>query len=107
MGTPLVFDTDHFEAEVLKAPGVTVVDFWAAWCGPCRMIAPVVEKLAEELDGRARVGKLDVDANGPLAAEHGVMSIPTILIFKDGQERERIVGLQPYEALLEMVESHL
>ncbi len=107
MSDTLVFTADNFQTEVLEAPGVTLVDFWADWCGPCRMIAPLVEQLAEEMDGRLRVGKLDVDAHGPLAAAHGVMSIPTLLVFKDGKEVERLVGLRPYEALVQAVEAHV
>lgn len=101
------FTAQNFQTEVLDAPGVTVVDFWAIWCGPCRMLAPIVERLAEALDGKASVGKLDVDANGSLAATHGVMSIPTLLVFKDGREAERLVGVRPFDELLAIIEKHL
>ena len=83
---------DTFEQEVLKAEGKVLVDFWATWCGPCKMMAPVVEQLAEELEGKAKVGKLNIDENMDIAEKYRVMNIPTFLIFKDGQEKERIVG---------------
>ena len=107
MNNPIVLTENNFHSEVFEKPGVILVDFWASWCGPCRMIGPLIAQLSEEMAGRARVGKLDVDASGAVAAEHGVMSIPTLLLFKDGREIERLVGLQPYEALQTLVESHL
>jgi len=107
MADPIVLTADNFTAEVIDVSGVILVDFWAAWCGPCRMIAPLVTQLAGELAGRARMGKLDVDAHGALAAQYGVMSIPTLVLFKDGREVERVVGLRPYEALRTLVEAHL
>ena len=83
--------TSEFQAAVSAAP-VAMVDFWASWCGPCKMMAPVVEQLAEELEGKAKVGKLNIDENMDIAEKYRVMNIPTFLIFKDGQEKERIVG---------------
>ena len=104
---PIVLSAENFDLEVARTPGVILVDFWAAWCGPCRMIAPLVERLALEMAGRVRVGKLDVDAQGALAAQYGVMSIPTLILFKDGREAERLVGLRPYDTLKALVETHL
>jgi thioredoxin 1 len=97
----------NFSEEVLRAPDVVVVDFWAPWCAPCRLIAPIVEDLAGALAGRARFGKVNVDENGALTVEQGVMSIPTLLVFKRGVEVERVVGAKPKEALLSFIEPHL
>ena len=84
-------ETD-FDATI--AQGVTLVDFWATWCGPCRMLAPVIEKLAEQYDGRAKVAKVDIDENPGLANRFGIMSIPTVLVFQDGTAVSQAVGVQ-------------
>ena len=86
------FTSADFEKEVLQSDKPVLVDFFADWCGPCKMMAPVVEQLAEELEGKAKVGKLNIDENMDIAEKCRVMNIPTFLIFKDGQEKERIVG---------------
>jgi thioredoxin 1 len=96
---PLTITDANFTDEVEGSSLPFLLDLWAAWCGPCRMIAPIVEQLAVEFAGRARVGKLDVDANKRTAARFQVQSIPTLLIFKDGQVVDQIVGLQSKEAL--------
>jgi thioredoxin len=96
-----------FEAEVLQARTPTLVDFWAAWCGPCRMIAPVVKEISSEQAGQLRVAKLDVDQNPATATRFGVQSIPTLILFKDGQPVERIVGYMPKERLMDRVRPHL
>jgi thioredoxin 1 len=83
---------DNFEDEVLNADQPVLVDFWATWCGPCRQIAPIVEDLADEFEGRAKVGKVDVDDNPQTAQQFGVRSIPTLLFFKDGEVQETLVG---------------
>jgi thioredoxin 1 len=84
-----------------------LVDFWAEWCGPCKMIAPVLEELAEEMDGQLTIGKLDVDANMNTAMAYGVSSIPTLLLFKGGEAVERIVGLRQKQQLVGELEGHL
>ena len=86
------FTSADFEKEVLQSDKPVLVDFFADWCGPCKMMATVVEQLAEELEGKAKVGKLNIDENMDIAEKYRVMNIPTFLIFKDGQEKERIVG---------------
>lgn len=103
----LTFTSANFEAEVVNYEGVVLVDFWATWCGPCRMIAPVVEELAEEYDGKVKIGKVNVDENRETAADFGVMSIPTLLIIKNGKEVERIVGFRPKEELKNVLDKHL
>lgn len=89
---------DNFETEVLKSDLPILVDFWAVWCGPCRMVAPVLEQIADEYDGQVRIGKLDVDANQQTAYQHQVSSIPTFILFKDGQVADRMMGAMPKTA---------
>jgi thioredoxin 1 len=89
------------------ASGVTLVDMYADWCGPCQRIAPIVEELAHEYEGKANITKLDVDASGDIAQQFGVMSIPTILIFKDGQLVDKTVGLSDKESLVGLLSKHL
>ena len=86
---------DNFQQEVLDNDGISIVDFWASWCAPCRMVAPIVEELAEEYDGQVKVGKLDVDANQRTAMQYNVRSIPTILFFKGGEHVDTVVGSVP------------
>ena len=88
-----------FQAEVLDAQVPVLVDFWAAWCAPCKMIAPIVEELADEFDGQLKVAKMDIDANPVSPGQFGVMSIPTLLVFKDGKPAKRIVGYKPKASL--------
>lgn len=97
----------NFATEVLEKEGVALVDFWAEWCGPCRMIGPIVEELATEYDGKALIGKVDVDVNSELSAKYGVRSIPTILILKDGKVVDTHVGVATKQALSEKIEAHL
>lgn len=101
----IVLNRDNFDETVSE--GVVLVDFWATWCGPCKMIAPYVEELAEEFDGRVKVGKVDVDECEALAVRYGIYSIPTIIIFKDGKEVDRLIGYKLKRELVASVEKHL
>ena len=103
----LAVTDEDFAREVEQHEGVTMVDFWAEWCGPCHMIAPIVAEIAEEYDGRVKVAKLDVDANQNTAVRFGVRSIPSILFFKNGQLVDTVVGVVPKAQLVEKVEQHL
>jgi thioredoxin 1 len=98
---PLTFTDDNFEAEVIKSDIPVLIDFWAAWCGPCRMIAPIVEELAVEYEGKFKIGKLDVDENQQTAIKYGVRSIPTVLLIKDGEVKETIIGAVPKTVFVE------
>ena len=102
-----VITKDNFEQEVLKSDKPVLIDFWASWCGPCRMVAPVMEALGARYSGRAKIGKVDVDAEPALASRFGVMSIPTVLLFKDGEEKRRLVGAMPEEAYAQVIDSQL
>jgi len=107
MAKPIDVTDETFEEVVLGAEIPTVVDFWAVWCGPCKMIAPVLEDIAEDYSDTLQVVKLDVDNNNASAMKYGVMSIPTLILFKDGKAAERIVGFLPKEKLLKKLEPHL
>ena len=107
MSEPIVLTDDNFSAQVLNASQPVLVDFWATWCGPCRMIAPIVQELSSEYEGRAKVGKLDVDAAQKTAAEFGIRSIPTLLIFKEGKVADQIIGAVPKGQITEKLEAAL
>lgn len=107
MATPTVVTDETFNQEVLKSDTPTLVDFWAVWCGPCRMVAPVVDQIAREQEGKLRVMKLDVDENQGTAMTYGVMSIPTLILFKNGQPVERIVGFRPKGDMEKKILPHL
>lgn len=107
MAHPVAISDASFEQEVLKAEKPVLVDFWAEWCGPCRMIAPVLEKMAEDYASGLKIAKLDVDNNPESAIDFGVLSIPTMILFKDGKEVERFVGYMPKERLLNKIRPHI
>ena len=92
---PITITDDNFETEVIKSDKPVLIDFWAVWCGPCKMIAPIVEELAHEYEGKAKIGKLDVDENQQASIKYGVRSIPTLLLFKDGEVKDVIIGAVP------------
>ena len=98
---------DNFEKEVMQAETPVVVDFWASWCGPCRMVAPIIEELAREYSGKAKVGKVNVDEEAELAVKYGIVSIPTVLIFKNGEVMEKLVGAQSQDEYEDAVDKYI
>ncbi|HLV72713.1 thioredoxin [Actinomadura hallensis] len=107
MTAPITVTDATFEDEVLNSDTPVLVDFWADWCGPCRMIAPVLDQIAEEKAGKIKIAKLDYDANPETPNKYGVMGLPTLLLYKDGEVVEQIVGAKPKRALLQVIEPHL
>ncbi|MGH7351359.1 MAG: thioredoxin [Candidatus Methylomirabilales bacterium] len=103
----LTVTDENFTSEVLKRPEPVLVDFWASWCGPCRMIAPVIEELAVDFEGRAKVAKVDVDDNPQVAARYDIRSIPTLLFFQDGQVVDRVIGVVPKKVLADRLSALL
>ena len=101
------FTDGNFDQEVISSGIPVLVDFWAVWCGPCRMIAPIVEELSTEFEGKVKVGKLDVDNNPRVASTYGIRSIPTLLVFKDGQIVEQIVGAVPKSEIVRALNNHM
>jgi thioredoxin 1 len=107
MGQVMAVDQQNFKNEVLESEVPVLVDFWAPWCGPCRMVAPVMEELATELAGKVKVVKIDVDENAALAGEYKVMSIPTILLMKKGQIVQQMQGFSPKATILSKLQEYL
>lgn len=107
MSKALKFTDDSFEEEVLNSDKPVLVDFWAEWCGPCKMVGPVVEELAGEYEGKAKIGKVDVDNNPETSTKYGIRSIPSLLIFKNGEVVDQIVGAVPKSQLKKQLEAQL
>ena len=107
MGNYVILNDDNFEKEVIKSDVPVLIDFWAEWCMPCKMIAPIVEELANEYQGKLKVGKLDVDSNPQVSMKYGIRSIPTLLIFKNGQPVDQIIGAVPKKVILDKLLPHL
>ncbi len=107
MSQTITVTTSTFESEVLKANRPILVDFWATWCGPCRMVSPILEELAQELADKLTIAKVDVDAEPSIAAKYQIMSIPTMVLFRDGKEVTRLMGAMPKAAIKQRIEAHL
>ena len=103
----LEFKDATFDEDVLQSETPVLVDFWAPWCGPCRMLAPTVDAIAEEYEGKVKVGKVNTDENPQIATQHQINSIPTLMIFKGGEVVERLVGAIPKEKITEKLDAHL
>ena len=103
----ITLNENNFAEEIENHSGVALVDFWAVWCAPCKMIAPSIEKIAEDYKGQVKVGKLNVDENRSIASKYGIMSIPTLMIFKDGEVADQIVGALPKAAIESKIKEHL
>lgn len=106
-GNVLEFSDDQFQSEVLDASEPVLVDFWAPWCGPCKMLAPTIDEVANEFEGKVRVGKMNTDENPQTATQHGISAIPTVMLFKGGQVVERFVGVTPKDQFAEKINAHL
>jgi thioredoxin 1 len=106
-GSVLEFTDNNFSSEVLNSDQPVLVDFWAPWCGPCRMIAPTVEQIAGEYAGKVRVGKINTDENPQVAASHNISSIPTLLLFKGGRVVDQTIGVTPKQQLTAMLDKHV
>lgn len=104
MSHPINITDDTFENEVLQSETLVVVDFWATWCGPCKMIAPILEELANEYDGKVKITKLDVDSNNQTAGKYNIMSIPSLLFFKNGEVVDQVVGAIPKSQLAQRID---
>jgi thioredoxin 1 len=107
MSKAQVVSDQNFEQEVIKSDTPVLVDFWAEWCGPCRMVSPVLEEIATEQGEKVKIAKLDVDANPITAGRFGVRAIPTMILFKNGREADRLVGYMPKEKVLQKLQPHI
>ena len=107
MSDPIALTDDNFEREVLESTAPVLVDFWAAWCGPCKMIAPIVEELSSEYEGKAKICKIDVDSAQKTATDFGIRSIPTLLIFKEGKVADQLIGAVPKQQITEKLDAVL
>jgi thioredoxin 1 len=101
-----VINSNEFNSEVLNSNEVVLVDFSAEWCGPCKMLAPIIDELSNEMEGKSKVFKIDVDQSGDIAQKYNIMNVPTVMIFKNGEVVEKVVGFQPKEVLKGKLEQH-
>ncbi|MCK5082630.1 MAG: thioredoxin [Candidatus Omnitrophica bacterium] len=103
----VILNDANFEQEILKSDLPCLVDFWAPWCGPCRMVGPIVEEIAKEYQGKLKVGKVNVDEAPKVASQYGIMSIPTLSVFKNGERIDTVVGALPKEQIISTIDPHL
>jgi thioredoxin 1 len=106
-GNVIILTESNWHAEVINSDKPVLVDFWAPWCGPCRIIAPIIEELADEFAGKVKVGKLNTDENPNIAMQYGIRAIPTLMLFKNGEVVDTRIGVQPKEAIRQMLLSHI
>jgi thioredoxin 1 len=104
MSLPVELNDGNFESEVLKSDLPVLIDFWAPWCGPCKMVGPIVEEIAKDYEGRLKVGKLNVDENSQTAGQYGIMSIPSLMFFKEGKVVDQIIGAVPKQQFVEKID---
>jgi thioredoxin 1 len=107
MADEIILTEDNFDEEVLNSDTPVLVDFWAEWCGPCKMVGPTIEELAKEYKGRAKVGKVNVDQNPGIAEKYGIRGIPTLILFSKGEVAEQLVGVQSKEKMVEIIDKNL
>src|SRR4051812_48672357 len=107
MAHPVTVTDSTFDSQVVNGDGLVLVDFWAPWCGPCRMVAPILDQISDELDGKLTIAKVNVDENQQIAGNLGIMSTPTLMLYKDGKPVETIIGFQPKPRLLEKIQRHV
>ena len=107
MDTIITLNEKNFKQEVLDTEQPVLVDFWAPWCGPCKMMAPILDELASDLDGKVKIGKLNTDENPSVAANYGITGIPTLILFKNGNPEDRIVGVLPKEEIQKKIDSNM
>jgi thioredoxin 1 len=107
MGAEVTITSDNFQEEVIKSDVPVIVDFWADWCVPCKMVAPILEEISEEYKGKVKVGKLNVDQQGEIAAQYSITSIPTLLVFKDGEVVQQKIGAGSKEEIEEIIKDHM